>query len=155
MDLLPMKPHVLIMLLALVCTPPAAATEVAQKRVTGDALTSLFVGKSWEGIYNDGAWWRESYFVSGRLSYSDERYPRAEGDWFVRDDLICTYYSDDLDGACFVTIRRSENCFDFYPVPEGGTKPEAPASEIAAGLSWSAQGSRADLPSTCPKGLIS
>ena len=142
-------------LLLLAWTSGASATEPYRGRVTGDALTALFVGKSWEGIYADGDWWQESYFVSGRLSYSDAAHPQAGGDWFVRDDLICTYYDDGLNGACFVTIRRSENCFDFYPVPEGGREPEAPAADIAAGYSWSAQGSRADRPSTCPKGLVS
>ena len=142
-------------LLVLLAATSATATETHRGRVAGDDLMVLFTGKSWEGIYADGDWWEESYFVSGRLSYSDADHAMAGGDWFVRDDLICTYYDDGLNGACFVTVRRSENCFDFYPVPEGGTEPEAPAADIAAGYSWSAQGSRADRPSTCPKGLVS
>ncbi|MEQ8402332.1 MAG: hypothetical protein RIB53_11180 [Roseitalea porphyridii] len=145
---------VVLAMLAGVAVPAGAVSEPATQRLTGAALTSAFVGKVFRGIYQDGTGWREAYLVDGEVDYEDE-YRAARGDWFVEDDLLCTFYHTGLTGGCFIVMRRSENCFDFYAINPETDMPDASKQSIQAGYDWTAQGARSDRTSTCPEGLVS
>ena len=123
-------------------------------RLTGATLTGAFVGKIFRGPYSDGLAWREAYLVDGEVDYEDD-FRAARGDWFVRDDLLCTFYHTGLTGGCFLVMQRSPNCFNFYAIdPETG-RPDASQTAIRAGFDWTAQGWRSDWTPTCPEGLVS
>lgn len=139
---------------AMAADPAGAVSEPAAQRLTGAALTSAFVGKVFRGIYQDGTRWREAYLVDGEVDYEDD-YRAARGDWFVEDGLLCTFYHTGLTGGCFIVMRRSENCFDFYAVDPRTDMPDASKQAIQAGYDWTAQGARSDRTSTCPDGLVS
>lgn len=134
--------------------PAGAVSEAASQRLAGAALTSAFVGKVFRGIYQDGTGWREAYLVDGEVDYEDD-YRAARGDWFTEDDLLCTFYHTGLTGGCFIVMRRSENCFDFYAVNPETDRPDASKQAIQTGYDWTAQGSRSDRTPTCPEGLVS
>ena len=143
--------------LALVLSAPinvGAMSEPLSGRLTGDELTAAFVGKIFRGVYQDGTGWREAYLVDGRVDYEDD-FRAAIGDWFVRDDLLCTFYDNDLEGGCFVVVLRSANCFDFYAVDFINDQPDAGWDAVRGGFGWTAQGGRSDRMPTCPEGLVS
>ena len=142
-------------LVAATMLPPAhAASDAVEGRLTGPALTAAFVGKVYRGVYQESINWREAYLVDGEVDYEDD-FRAARGEWFTRDDLLCTFYDNDLEGGCFVVIRRSENCIDFYAVDQITNQPVAGWDAVRAGFGWTAQGGRSDLVRTCPEGLMS
>lgn len=111
----------------------------------GDAdLMAAFSGKTIAGSYSDGVTFSESYRTDGSLSYTDVRGP-ADGQWFVRNGLFCTFY-EDLKGGCFAVEKRGRNCFDFLFITslpdEGAAAGERPR--------FTARGAATDAPSTCP-----
>lgn len=123
-------------------------------RLTGSALAAAFVGKIYRGVYQDGINWREAYLVDGEVDYEDD-FRAARGEWFVREDLLCTFYDIGLEGGCFIVIRRSQNCLDFYAVDPSDDQPVAGWDAVHAGFGWTAQGGRSDQIKTCPEGLMS
>ncbi|WP_306117172.1 MULTISPECIES: hypothetical protein [unclassified Roseitalea] len=150
-------PHALAALIAIgaLLAPHAAAmSEPVPGRLTGDTLTAAFVGKTYRGVYQDGVSWRETYLVDGEVDYQDD-VNAARGEWFVREDLLCTFYDGDLVGGCFVVMRRSENCFDFYAVDLETNVPAAGWGAVRGAFGWTARGGRSDLLRTCPEGLVS
>lgn len=134
--------------------PALAQSEPLSGRLTGDRLSAAFVGKVFRGVYEDGVNWREAYLVDGEVDYEDD-FAAARGEWFVRDDLLCTFYDGDLTGGCFIVMQRSENCFDFYAVDPATDRPDASRDAIRSGFDWTAQGWRSDRVPTCPEGLVS
>ena len=143
-----------LLAMALMPTDGFAVSEPLAGRLTGDALTATFAGRIFRGAYQDGTGWREAYLVDGRVDYEDD-FRAAAGDWFVRDDLLCTFYDNDLTGGCFVVMRRSANCFDFYAVDLSDDAPVAGWDAVRGGFGWTAQGNRSDQAPTCADGLLS
>jgi len=135
-------------------TPTLAMSEPMAGRLTGDRLTATFLGKIFRGAYQDGVSWREAYLVDGAVDYADD-FAAARGEWFVRNDLLCTFYDTGLTGGCFIVMQRADNCFDFYAVDPDTEQPDATASAMIAGYDWTAQGWRSDRVPTCPQGLVS
>lgn len=134
--------------------PAPAQSDALVGRLTGDRLTATFVGKIFRGLYQDGVNWREAYLVDGEVDYADD-FAAARGEWFTRNDLLCTFYDGDLTGGCFIVMQRADNCFDFYAVDPDTDEPDATPSAIIAGYDWTAQGWRSDRVPTCPEGLVS
>lgn len=131
-----------------------ALTDGEAGRITEPALSAGFNGAAYEGTYQNGVAWREVYAAGGRVIYSDD-IQSAAGEWFVRDDLLCTFYDADLQGGCFVVMRRSENCFDFYAVDLTTNEPDAGWAAVRNGTAWTARGGRADILRTCPEDFVS
>ncbi len=144
----------IVAVVALASSAAHAVGDLAEGRLAEPALSSVFSGATFEGAYQSGIGWREVYGADGRVAYSDDRGP-ARGDWFVRDDLLCTFYDAGLQGGCFVVIVRSENCFDFYAVDLATNAPDAGWPAIRQGEGWTARGGRADVLRTCPEDLVS
>lgn len=135
-------------------TPAPAGSEAMAQRLTGDRLATAFVGKIFRGVYQDGVNWREAYLVDGAVDYADD-FAAARGEWFTRNDLLCTFYDGDLTGGCFIVMQRADNCFDFYAVDPDTDQPDASTGAIIAGYDWTAQGWRSDRVPSCPEGLVS
>jgi hypothetical protein len=105
-------------------------------------LVAAFQGKTITGAYADGVEFSETYYADGHLTYSDVRGP-ATGQWFVRNDLFCTFY-ENMQGGCFRVERLGANCFDFFyasSLPDGATGETA---------HYTARGAATDARSTCP-----
>ena len=139
---------------SLVALPALALSDGEAGRIVEPALSARFNGATYEGTYRNGIAWREVYIAGGRVIYSDD-IRSATGDWFVRDDLLCTFYDTDLQGGCFVVMRRSENCLDFYAVDLATNEPDAGWAAVRDGTGWTARGGRADLMRTCPEDFVS
>lgn len=134
--------------------PAAALTNTESERIVEPALSDRFNGAVYEGTYQNGVAWREVYIIGGRVIYNDDL-QSAAGNWFVRDDLLCTFYTADLQGGCFVVMRRSQNCFDFYAVDLATNEPSAGWAAVRDGAAWTARGGRADIMRTCPEDFVS
>jgi hypothetical protein len=134
--------------------PTRTASEPLAGRLTGDTLTAAFIGKIFRGVYQDGVNWREAYLVDGTVDYQDD-FAAGRGAWFVRDDLLCTFYDTGLTGGCFIVMQRARNCFDFYAVDPDTGQPDAATGALIGGYDWTAQGWRSDRVPTCPEGLVS
>jgi hypothetical protein len=131
---------------------PALAAETVQT-LNETAIQQAIVGKSFSGVYGDNSTWSETYLVDGDLRYSDPEIT-SSGAWRVLSDRLCTLYQADIDGGCFLVIKRSDNCFDFYAVRSEDGVPLANQDAIAAGEDWIARGWRADIATTCENGPV-
>jgi hypothetical protein len=112
----------------------------------GPALAQAFGGETLAGFYGDGRWFRESYFASGRLDYTDAAH-HEDGNWSVAGNVFCTFYRG-MTGGCFRVERAGENCFRFYFAANAGEG--APPGEGAS--SFVGTGWRASRASTCAPG---
>lgn len=150
----PMKNTVTALLLAALTTVSSHAS--AAERLDDQAIRTLVVGKTLLGQYPAGMRWRETFFVDEETDYQDPDY-RLRGTWYAQNDALCTFYEDatDFEGGCFVTIKRSENCIDFYAIGSNGEPVSASPSDMTLGINWTARGWRSDQRSTCPEGLTS
>jgi hypothetical protein len=117
------------------------------------AIQQAIVGKSFSGVYGDNSTWSETYLVDGDLRYSDPEIT-SSGAWRVLNDRLCTLYQADIEGGCFLVIKRSDNCLDFYAVRSGDGVPLAKQDAIAAGEDWIARGWRSDIATTCENGPV-
>ncbi|MGB7431703.1 MAG: hypothetical protein WA921_04455 [Ahrensia sp.] len=142
----------LLLTAMLTLSAPAGAAE----RLDDQAIRTLVVGKTLLGQYPSGVRWRETFFVDEETDYQDPEY-RLRGTWYAQDDALCTFYEDatDFEGSCFITIKRSDNCVDFYAIGSDGEPVSASQSDMALGVNWTARGWRSDQNSTCPQGLTS
>ncbi|MCB8838381.1 hypothetical protein [Aurantimonas sp. VKM B-3413] len=123
--------------------------------MAGPGIAALVSGQTLDGIYSDGGRWNETYRPDGTLAYAD-RTGQAGGRWSVATNLFCTFYDQtNFVGGCFLVVRRSENCFDFYVVEPGSSGPSVPRQDIERAAGWSARGSLSGKATTCPVGLIS
>jgi len=124
-------------------------------RLANHEIRTALIGKTLLGTYGGGEPWRETYFVDDGLDYQDET-GRSGGNWSAQDNLLCTYYDEPtMNGGCFVVIRRSANCHDFYAVDPVTKIPFASPEAIRSAIDWSARGWRSDQISTCPHAFIS
>lgn len=55
----------------------------------------------------------EVYLSGGRITYKDDDKADA-GRWSVRNGAFCTFY-DTISGACWYVLKRSVNCYEFFP----------------------------------------
>lgn len=63
----------------------------------------------------------EVYQPDGRITYKDD----LKGDlghWSVRGSTFCTFY-DRINGACWYVLKRSVNCYEFFPASADETTP--------------------------------
>lgn len=115
-------------------------------------IRKAIVGHTLDGHYGNGVTWTEVYGKDGRLDYREVG-RQAAGNWHFRPgDVFCTFYDPSpfpgLNGGCWLVLKTSANCFEFYVADE--TAPAAPAEEGAPEPGrWNAQGWRRGEPSTC------
>lgn len=131
-------------LLALVLTVPllsAAPAASAGQRVFGFEMEKAFAGFTFDGIYDDGSFFSETYYEDGSLRYHDVN-GADSGEWSIEGDTFCTFY-EAAQGACFFVERDGENCFTFFEAVEGdggGMKPSD---------TWTSRAWNRDSDSTC------
>ncbi|WP_336800897.1 hypothetical protein [Kaistia sp. MMO-174] len=118
---------------------PLSAT--AGQRVPAAEIEGLFSGVTLDGIYNNGAFFSESYNIDGTIRYHDMD-GSDSGQWSVRDGKFCTFY-DSQEGACFFVERDGGNCFTFFAPEESGGPNAGPAKD------WTSRGWDRRKPSTC------
>ena len=117
-----------------------SGAEAGQSMASGE-IESTFRGITLDGVYNDGAFFSETYFEDGSIRYRDAL-GADSGDWSVRGDMFCTFY-EMQQGSCFFVVREGDNCFTFFE-PERG-----PDGEIVPRESWTSRGWNRDQEATC------
>jgi len=120
----------------------AAQAAHAGARVPEAEIAALFSGVTLDGIYNNGAFFSETYSEDGSVRYHDID-GSDSGQWSVRDGKFCTFY-DSQEGACFFVERDGANCFTFFVPEETGSPDAGPAKD------WTSRGWDRRKPSTCP-----
>ena len=100
--------------------------------MSGDAIGKAFRGITLDGIYDDGAFFSETYFDDGSIRYHDSQ-GADSGEWSVSGDTFCTFYEDQT-GACFFVERDGVNCFTFFEAVEGSEGKMAPRRD------WTSRG---------------
>lgn len=143
----------LVVALALSAAPAAATSDPTGGQIAGPALEAAFSGAAYHGSYQNGVGWYETYRANGRLYYRDDL-RSAEGDWYIEDDLLCTFYDGGLRGGCFIVVARTANCLDFYVVDPQTNQPEAGWDAVRRSVGWTARGGRAKQARTCPEDLV-
>jgi hypothetical protein len=124
--------------ISLVLAVPAAG---ASERMFGFEMEKAFSGFTFDGIYDDGSFFSETYFEDGSIRYHDVD-GADSGQWSVESDTFCTFY-EDSQGACFFVEREGENCYTFYEAVEGeGGAP-------VASETWTSRAWNRDSDSTC------
>lgn len=105
-------------------------------------VRATFDGKTLEGFYPSGTTFLDTYGPNGRVDYREPG-KAVTGDWSVRGDALCTFYTDG-SGGCFFVVRTSANCFEFFAAQDH----DAPSLE-RSDLDWTARGWLNDRPHTC------
>lgn len=95
----------------------AAPFAAASERMFGFEMEKTFSGFTFDGIYDDGSFFSETYFEDGSIRYHDVD-GADSGQWSVEGDTFCTFY-EGSQGACFFVDRDGANCFTFYEAIEG------------------------------------
>ena len=115
-------------------------------------IRAAIIGQTLDGHYGNGITWTETYTKEGRLDYR-ERDRKAVGAWhFQPGDVFCTFYDPGpfpgLTGGCWLVLKTSANCFEFYLADDKGPAEPSEEGEPQA-VRWNAQGWRKGEPSTC------
>lgn len=115
------------------------------------SIREAIVGHTLDGHYGNGTTWSESYQSDGGLDYREAR-RAAHGKWSFRPgNVFCTFYdpspTGSLSGGCWLVIKSSANCFEFYVAGEGA--PVESDEGLSTPTRWNAQGWRRSQPSTC------
>lgn len=121
----------------LVATPAPAGERVLERDIA-----ALLSGVTLDGIYNNGAFFSETYNEDGSVRYHDVD-GSDSGQWSVQAGKFCTFY-ETQQGACFFVERDGANCFTFFVPDEAGGPDAGPAKE------WTSRGWDRRKPATCP-----
>jgi hypothetical protein len=130
---------------------PAHATDKpkAPLALDGPTIIKIFEGKGVSGVYADGTPVKETYKVGGGIDYWDS-YRTTTGTWSVVNNLLCTFYNDDvMSGGCFRVEQVSANCFDYQALANSTTEALTP-QDIPR---YTARASIDGIPQTCPLDL--
>jgi len=98
-------------------SPSVVESPSAERFVDAETLDRTFRGTILEGVYPDGASFREAYMDNGKLFYVDSS-GIVGGDWKVENDTFCTNYEDGM-GGCFFVAFEETNCFVFFHTEDG------------------------------------
>lgn len=129
----------------------AGATHAQAPFLSENDIREAIIGQTLDGHYGNGLNWSETYLADGRLDYREVS-RSATGRWSFRPGhVFCTFYdpsaAGSLGGGCWLVVKSSHNCFEFYVAGEGAP---AESDEGLTPLSrWNAQGWRRSEPSTC------
>ncbi|HET7717228.1 MAG TPA: hypothetical protein VFK86_16515 [Bauldia sp.] len=132
-----MKSPGIAVLAALLAAPSAEAGQ----RLFGFELEKTFSGHTFDGIYDDGAFFSETYFEDGSIRYHDVD-GADSGQWSIEGDTFCTFY-ESAQGACFFVERDGENCFTFFEAVEGAGGTLSPKD------TWTSRAWNRESASTC------
>jgi hypothetical protein len=112
------------LLLILIAAVTFSSSVWSAELLGADQLGSELGGHTIKGYYtHTRVGFVEVYLADGRISYKDDL--KADvGKWSVQDGAFCTFY-DRINGACWHVLKRSVNCYEFFPVRLG-----APAMTI-------------------------
>jgi hypothetical protein len=130
---------------------PVQATDQPKSPVAldGPSIIRIFDGKSVSGAYADGTPVKETYKTGGGIDYWDP-YRATTGTWSVVNNLLCTFYNDDLmSGGCFRVEQVSANCFDYFALAGSTTEALNPAEKPR----YTARASIEGIAETCPDEL--
>ncbi|BCP55376.1 hypothetical protein K32_39930 [Kaistia sp. 32K] len=119
-----------------------SAAARAGERVPEKEIEKSLSGVTLDGIYNNGAFFSETYNEDGSVRYHDID-GSDSGQWSVQAGKFCTFY-ESQQGACFFVERDGPNCFTFFVPDEKGGPNAGPAKE------WTSRGWDRRKPSTCP-----
>jgi len=137
---------------ALACASLASVAVNAQTPyLSEEVIRSAIVGQTLDGHYGNGVAWSEVYKPDGGLEYR-EAHRAAKGKWSFRPgNVFCTFYdpspTGNLGGGCWLVVKSSANCFEFYVAGAGGSVDSEEGLPTPSG--WNAQGWRRSEPSTC------
>lgn len=116
-------------------------TAAAAERMFGFEMERAFSGHTFDGIYDDGAFFSETYFEDGSIRYHDID-GADSGQWTVEGDTFCTFY-EGAQGACFFVEREGANCFTFYEAVEGND------GSLSPSRTWTSRAWNRKSGSTC------
>ena len=119
----------------------AMPAEAAAERMFGFEMEKAFSGFTFDGIYDDGSFFSETYFEDGSIRYHDVN-GADSGQWSVEGDTFCTFY-EGSEGACFFVEREGANCYTFYEAVEGE------GGSLSASDTWTSRGWNRESNSTC------
>lgn len=114
----------------------------AGERVPESEIEKSLAGVTLDGIYNNGAFFTETYNEDGSVRYHDID-GSDSGQWSVQAGKFCTFY-ETQQGACFFVERDGTNCFTFFVPDEKGGPNAGPVKD------WTSRGWDRRKPSTCP-----
>jgi hypothetical protein len=106
------------LILGLIAAGGFSSHAVSAELLGADQLVSELGGHTIKGYYtHTRVGFVEVYLSDGRITYKDDL--KADvGRWSVQDGAFCTFY-DRINGACWHVLKRSVNCYEFFPVRIG------------------------------------
>jgi hypothetical protein len=119
----------------------ALPAQAAAERMFGFEMEKAFAGYTFDGIYDDGSFFSETYFEDGSIRYHDVD-GADSGQWSVEGDTFCTFY-EGSEGACFFVEREGANCYTFYEAVEGE------GGSLSASDTWTSRAWNRESDSTC------
>jgi hypothetical protein len=119
----------------------AMPAEAAAERMFGFEMEKAFSGFTFDGIYDNGSFFSETYFEDGSIRYHDVN-GADSGQWSVEGDTFCTFY-EGSEGACFFVERDGANCYTFYEAVEGE------GGGLSASDAWTSRAWNREGDSTC------
>lgn len=123
----------------------SSPTQAADGWLASGEIASLFSGATLRGNYANGREFSEYYHSNGRVEYSEPGLTTA-GRWSATTGALCTIYDADPSGGCFLVMRASENCYEFYF--SSRTEARAPEDRVEP-PAWTARGSLAGRSAGC------
>lgn len=131
----------LLAVLAAFAVVALPAASQAGERLFGFEMEKTFSGQTFDGIYENGGFFSETYFEDGSIRYHDIE-GADSGQWSVEQDTFCTFY-ESSSGACFFVERDGANCYTFFQAVEDAGGKRVPNAE------WTSRGWRRGAESTC------
>jgi len=116
------KNYLLTIILAFISLPAFAQDIPSLDRLTGQHLYDAFIGQTMDGIYkrprertgtNE---FTESFYADG-TTYYREGDVTDDGNWRIKDDIICFTYSGELSGgeSCFIVYSSGTCLYSYNP----------------------------------------
>ena len=102
---------------------PASAQDIPNlDRLTGKHLYDAFIGQTMDGIYkrprerSGTNEFTESFYADGTTYYREGELT-DDGNWRIKDDIICFSYSGDMSGedSCFVVYSSGTCLYSYHP----------------------------------------
>lgn len=117
-----MRKLILSLALALIAIPASAQNVPKLDRLTGKYLYDAFIGQTMDGIYkrprerSGTNEFTESFYADGSTYYREGNIT-DEGNWRIKDDIICFTYKGELSGteSCYAVYSSGTCLYSFNP----------------------------------------